>query len=285
MQRLYGGVDHITPWPQLFRDLGMRQFPLNTGIRTAQKNVERSYYDGNPISPLIQVRYDPPDLHRGVTVFESMERLTGTRLKTIVMDLPDFGPSPIAGDYIVARPATVRTDWISYSRNPLPQYIAQAVDMARADGFKIVMVGDVVPGYEDALEPLPTADVSYVRGELNTEQLLALVAGAKGVIAPIGWVVPASLSYDIPLLAIVGGQLANNDPKVLTDKRLLTNRITWAMPDNPCPCGDVTHDCPRQISDLVGYYKRFLASVSGNVVSGPCLASGSRDGYLPSGAP
>jgi hypothetical protein len=211
--------------------------------------------------PLIGVRYDPPDLHHSVTVFESMERLAGVRLKSICMDLPDFGESPINGDYIVARVATVRKDWISYSRNPRPEYIAQAVRMARADGFKIVLVGDVEPGYEDALEPIPDADITYLKGELDTSALMALVAGAKGIIAPIGWVVPAALAFDVPLLAIVGGQLANNHPDVLTDKRLTSNRITWAMPDNPCLCGNVTHECNREISDLAGYYRRFSRGI------------------------
>ena len=286
MRRLYGDIEMITTYPQFFTDLGIRMYPFRTGIRSAQKNVDASmhlFFSHQCPTPLIGVRYDPPDLHQGVSVFESMERLSGVRLKSIAMDLPDFGPSHIPGDYIVARIATTRTDWISYSRNPLPEYIAQAVAMARADGFKIVLVGDVVPGYEEALEPVPEADVVYLRGELNTDRLMALVAGAKGIIAPIGWVVPASLAFDVPLLAIVGGQLANNHPKVLTDTRLMRNRITWAMPDRPCPCGDVTHNCERTISDLADHYRRFLRSVSGHVDQGPHLAARGVDGLLQGG--
>jgi hypothetical protein len=261
MQRMYGELTLITAYPQFFADLGIRQCPWNSSIRTTQKNVRRSRFDSNDGTSQIGLRYDPPDLHKGVTVFASMERLTGVRMKTICMDLPDFGPPPIAPPYILVRPASIRTDWVSASRNPRPEYIAQAAAMARQDGHKIVLVGDIDPGYEDALLPLPEADVSILDGRLSTEELMALTAHATGVISPVGWAVPASLAYQIPAMIIVGGQNANNHPNVLTDKRLAWNGITWAMPDRPCMCGDILHRCDLEISDLASFYKAFAKSI------------------------
>lgn len=268
MQGLYGAVELITAYPQFYCDMDMVCHPLNSGIRTAQKNVQRSRFNHNTMDPrpLMGVRYDPGDLHKGMTVFQSMERLSGVRKKTIVMDLPQWPMPPelrdLVGDnYILTRPATTRTDWISFSRNPLPEYLVMACNWARDDGFKIVMAADIVPGYEDPVIPMATPDVAFMNGELTTEQLMALTANAKGIIAPVGWVVPVALSYQIPSLIVLGGQLANNDPKVLTDPRLMWNRLTWAMPDRPCPCGDVTHRCDRVISNLRPYYDEFLKTV------------------------
>jgi hypothetical protein len=274
MQRLYGRIELSTPWPQFARGLGIRTYPLHSSIRCCEKNLARSRCDnGHATAPLINLRYDPPDLHKGISVYASMERIVGVRLRTIVPDLPDFGPPVVKGDYIVVRPATRREDWISYSRNPRPEYLVQACEWARDEGWRLVMVADIQPGYEDAVLPLPAVDQAWVRGELRTEDLMALVAGARGVIAPIGWVVPVCLSYQVPLLAIVGGQLLNNNPSVLTDPRLIWNGITWAMPDRPCYCGEVTHECDREITDLRTPFEKFSDLVRAGEPRGSYLAA------------
>ncbi len=269
LNRLFKGIDLVTPWPQFFHDLGVKLYPYHCGIRTCQANENRSqhyYADTRTPRSLLGLRYDGIHLQGTyggpkLTVFQSMEKLCGARMGAIAMDLPDFGPSPIEGDYILVRPVTQRTDWISFSRNPQPEYVAQAAAMARRDGYKLVMVAALTDGVEWLLDPVPEVDVSYMHGELTAETLMRIVAGARGIISPVGWAVPASLAYDVPLLCVVGGQLGNNDPKVLTDPRLVSNRITWATPDRPCYCGNVTHECDREISDLAGFYARFAASI------------------------
>ena len=237
---------------------------MHSGIRTCQKNVNRSTFDSNGVAHLLQVRYDPPQVVSGMNVFQSMESISRVSLgPRIVMDVPDevCGPSPVEGDYLVVRPATVRTDWISYSRNPRPEILHQAVELARGLGLRIVVVADIQPGYEDALEPMPHGDVEWLKGELTADQLLALVFHARGVVAPVGWVVPACMAMDVPLLCIMGGQGAYNHPTRLSDPRQGKLPIEWAMPDPFCMCGDVTHECHRAIPDLDSVFRRFADRV------------------------
>jgi hypothetical protein len=165
------------------------------------------------------------------------------------MDLPDFGPSPIAGAYVVVRPVTVRAEWRADTRNPLPDYIAKAAAELQRRGYQVISVADLEEGAEWALDPLPPADVQYHRGELPVEQLLALVQGAAAVIGGIGWLLPAAIAAKVPAWIVCGGQGGYNAPELITSPGMDLSRIEFVVPDRFCRCIQKQHSCDKRISN------------------------------------
>lgn len=232
-----------TPWPELYADLPMvRLVKPDTKLRTQAKNMRRhSAWEQMPRGRIIQVAYGQAGIIPGMA--SKFGRQPGE------FDLPDFGPSPVAGRYVVVRPVTLRSEWRADSRNPLPEYVAQAAAEMRRRGFTVVSVADLEDGKEWALDPLPPADIRYHAGELPVEQLLALLQGAVAVIGGIGWIVPAAIAAKVPAWIVCGGQGGYNAPELITAPTMDLTRIAFAVPDNFCRCTQRDHSCDKRISD------------------------------------
>ena len=242
-----------TPWPELYADLPhVRCVKPETTLRTQGKNIARqTYWHPRPVgAPHRRVAYSGEGIYRG------MKKTIG--VDPAVMDLPDFGPSPVAGRYIVVRPVTVREEWRADARNPRPDYIAQAAAMARAEGFVVVSVADLADGREWALSPLPPADITYHAGELPVSQLLALVQGAVGVVGGVGWILPACIAARVPALVVFGGQGGFNAPEKITHPAMDLSRIALAVPDRLCPCTHRTHNCDKRIRNYDAIVTRWI---------------------------
>jgi hypothetical protein len=240
IKALPGQVFLETPWPELYRDLPNVKFlKRDTTLRTQKKNADK--FEGWSRPPAnachLQVRY-------GVGIFDGMRDCFGR--EPYDMDLPDFGSSPVEGDYVVIRPVTVRREWPAESRNPLPEYIAEAAAQMRARGIKVVSVADLKSGHEWALEPLPDADVRFHVGQLPVDQLLALLQHAKAVVGPIGWIVPAALAAKVPGWIVCGGNGGYNAPELITPPG--EHSLTFAIPDQYCRCTDRAHRCSKIIT-------------------------------------
>lgn len=245
-----------TPWPELYADLPfVRCVKPETTLRTQAKNIARQgQWHPRPTGAVRRrVAYSTDGIYRG------MKRALGVIPAS--MDLPAFGPSPVAGRYVVVRPVTVRAEWRADARNPLPAYVAAAAAAARAAGYTLVSVADLSPGQEWALAPLPPADIVYHRGELSVTQLLALVQGAAAVIGGIGWIVPACIAARVPALVICGGQGGYNAPDKITHHTMDLSRITFAVPDRFCHCTQRNHNCDKRISN----YDRIVANWLGRL--------------------
>lgn len=252
IRRITEPVYLSTPWPQLYKDLpNVRFTQCDTRLRTQKKNVDRTK----------TIRHRAPTGGKVQIMYREDGPLNGMRkafgFEPELLDLPDFGPSPVGGDYIVVRPVTVRTEWQAESRNPNPRYIAEAAQMARDAGFKIISVADLEDGKEWALDPLPVADVTYHKGELNVEQLMALVKHAKAVIAPIGWIVPAAIAYGVPGWIVCGGYGAYNRPDKIDDPR--NSKLTFVAPKPMCMCDDKSHRCNKEITQHDERFARWLS--------------------------
>lgn len=234
-----------TPWPELYEDLpGLNLVRPETKLRTQRKNIERhpaSAWQRPPRSQVVQVGYGREGILPG------MARCF--RRPPASMDLPNFGPSPIAEAYVVVRPVTVRAEWRADTRNPLPEYIAQAAAEMQRRGYRVVSVADLEEGAEWALDPLPPADVQYHRGELPVEQLLALVQGAAAVIGGIGWLLPAAIAAKVPAWIVCGGQGGYNAPELITSPGMDLSRIEFVVPDRFCRCIQKQHSCDKRISN------------------------------------
>lgn len=245
IKQLPAGTWLETPWPELYQDLpGLHLLRPDTKLRTQLKNLQRhpaSRWERRPRGQVIQVAYGREGIFPGMA-----QRL---RCAPGVMDLPDFGPPPVAGSYVVVRPVTVRAEWRADTRNPLPEYIASAAAEMSRRGYRVVSVADLEPEKEWALEPLPPADVQYHSGELPVDKLLALVQGAAAVIGGIGWLLPAAIAASVPALIVCGGQGGFNAPELVTSPGMDLSRIEFAVPDNFCRCTQKQHGCDKRIAN------------------------------------
>lgn len=250
IKALPGRVWLDTPWPELYRDLPVQFVKPETSLRTQSKNIIRhARWDRvTPGLPAIKIAYGREGIIPG------MQRCFGVTPGEF--DLPDFGPSPVSGKYAVVRPVTVRAEWRADSRNPLPEYVAQAATELRRRGYRVVSVADLEPGKEWALDPLPDADIRYHAGELPVEQLLALIQGAAAVIGGIGWIVPAAIAAKVPAWIVCGGQGGFNHPGLITHPAMDLARLAFAVPDNFCCCTQKQHTCDKRIDN---YDARFAA--------------------------
>lgn len=242
VKALRGDVWLETPWPELYKDLPNVHFVRpNTHLRTQAKNIDRYDKWETPKGPRTNIAYGRLGIINGMhNCFNAVNQ---------DFDLPDFGESPVKGDYIVVRPVTVRSEWRAEARNPLPEYVAVAAAMARARGYKVVSVADLLPQQEWALSPLPEADLTYHKGELSVSQLMALTIGAKAVIGGIGWIVPAAIASHIPALIVCGGQGGFNSPELITHSSMDLTKIEFLVPDNFCLCSQKEHNCDKRISE------------------------------------
>ena len=231
-----------TPWPEIYAGIdGVHFIRPQTNLRTQAKNIARHTTWTMPPTrqPTRQIRYGTEGIIPGMIA--SFGVMPGE------FDLPPLPPSPESGQYVVVRPATVRSEWRADTRNPDPWYIALAAVEAMKRGYRVICVADLEDGKEwlEGIHP-PPADVYHLKGELPVEQLLALVKGAAAVIGGIGWIVPAALAAKVPAWIICGGQGGFNSPQQICPPG---STITFAVPDNFCRCRLKQHNCDKRISD------------------------------------
>ena len=240
--RQLGEVWLDTPWPELYRDMPVHCVQPSTSLRTQAKNIHRhlAWAATPPALRSFKVAYGKAGIIAGMG--DCFGVAPGE------FDLPPLGDSPVHGRYVVVRPVTVRAEWRADSRNPMPEYVAQAAAAMRAKGYTVVSVADLEDGKEWALDPLPAADISYHKGELPVDQLLALIAGAAAVIGGIGWIVPACLAAKVPAWIVCGGQGGFNAPELITAPCMDLSRITFAVPDAFCRCTQKQHNCDKRIA-------------------------------------
>lgn len=260
--REMGAVDLITPWPQLYVDLPVRCIRPRTDLRTQAKNAARPdlapMWSPSPAGERVKrIGYGADG-----SILASFCRSAGIAPAHLDMGGP---PTPPVGiePYVVVRPATVRREWRADARNPDPKYLAEAAAAVREAGYTVISVADLSPGAEWALDPLPPADIVYHSGELTVEYLLALVAGAAGVIGGVGWLLPAALAYRVPMLLVYGGWGKSNGPQRIFDPRVDRSMITEAKPDNFCMCDDRAHSCNKNIGGFHVALGKFVTRLRG----------------------
>ncbi|MFG8224694.1 hypothetical protein ACEOQ5_28380 [Pseudomonas aeruginosa] len=245
----YPGAYLETPWPELYSDLDVKCVRPDTQLRTQAKNIGRHNQWHAPASGgMLRIAY-----HREPIV-QGMRKCF--RVNPKEFDLPDFGPAPVEGRYVLVRPATVRAEWRADTRNPLPEYIASASAEMRRRDWKVVSVADLEEGKEWPVGELPPADMRFHKGELRVTQLLSLLQHADAVIGGIGWIVPGSIAAKVPAWIICGGQGGFNAPEMITDPCMDLSRITFAVPDRFCRCTLKEHNCDKRITD---YDRKFAA--------------------------
>lgn len=249
VKALNGPVYIDTPWPEFYRDLPNVHFIRpDTKLRTQSKNIAKqpAWQPRPRHGTALTVSYGSEGIVKGMTA--------AFRVQPVAFDLPDFGPSPVRGKYVVVRPVTVRAEWRADTRNPDPWYIKEACIWAQARGYTVVSVADLEDGKEWLIGDNPFSDIQYHRGELGVSQLMALVQGASAVIGGIGWIVPACIAAKVPAWVVCGGQGGFNAPELICPKG---TTVTFSVPDNFCRCKLKEHNCDKRITDHASDFTRW----------------------------
>lgn len=253
-----------TPWPEIYEDLSNVYFdPCSTNLRTQKKNVKRTDYCGRRsadithrlrVSNLGQLRYLDQGIMKGL-----QERF---RCEPEPIDLPSFKPSErithiLSKKYAIIRPITIRTEWHSAARNPLPEYLAQAIAILKEQGYTTVSIADVDGVNEMFVGEKPDCDIEYNAGELNIREILCLIEHAALVVGGIGWAVPACYAYRTKSVFIGGGWGTYNHPDRLKPGYDVPE-VSFLLPDNFCMCRKSDHDCDKTISNFNKKFKDLL---------------------------
>lgn len=247
-----------TPWPEIYRDLPyVRPLFRRTTLRTQSKNQRRkprpwAAPPGEPM-PRRRARY------QNGNVFDGLQASIG--LPKGPMTLPSFDTAQLPGKpYAIVRPVTVRSEWRNESRNCDPAYVREASLQLKERGISVISIADIAEGHEWAVGEMPYADVQFNHGELNVEQMLALVEHAWLVVGPVGWIVPACLAYKTHAMVICGGQGGFNHPEMLTDPDREVPQVRFAVPEPMCKCKEKTHACQKEIPHFGNRFKAYLDS-------------------------
>lgn len=265
VKRLPAGTYIKTAWPEIYEDLPVKPVRSDTTLRTQQKNESRSsavWHELPDSYERLRIFYGPAELQRG-SILDAMREKFRTEPGTF--DLPSLFPTTAYSDKPIAiiRPATVRSEWRSDSRNPDPDYLVQASRILRKHFF-VISVADLEEGKEWLVGEPPEADLQLHRGELTLRGLMSLVENAAVVVTPVGWALPAAICYQTPVYVVAGGRGAHNAPEVVTDGAMNLSNVGWAMPDNYCRCHQWDHQCDKRIS---GFSNKFEAWLDERVLS------------------
>lgn len=265
----------MTPWPQLYTDLGHIDCvrPFAHKLRTQRKNeaaTPAELWSGIRVahsSPRIKLHYGRRELAMPQTILRSLEIGFGNipGAKPIEMDLPPIDLARLKGKIkakgrpiAMIRPVTIRKEWQNESRAPRPEYIAQ-IAARLMDTHHVVVVGDVSPGAEWLVGDMPPHHQAFMGGELDVLDLMALMTVAGVTVGGVGWLVPAAMATKTPTFIVLGGNGGTNSPAVITDKRIKTPALGFARPERFCGCVDMAHRCNKEIADPVGTFERWAA--------------------------
>jgi hypothetical protein len=258
-----------TPWPELYEDLPLYFVKGEKGLRLQMRNVWRQQPTRWVVPPpgieSVALGYGPIELGTR-NVFEAMAyKMPMPMRRAPVWDLPDMGECPVdsgGAPLALIRPVMRRLEWDNEARNPRPQYVAEIAGDLKARGYAVLVVCDIQVDRELLAEGvMPPHNLALTHGEMNTRQLLATMRDAAIVVGGVGWIIPAAVALRRPTFCVLGGNLGMNHPDVLLDPRMPREHIGFAMPDEPCHCFDMRHQCQKHISSLMPQWRRFLRTL------------------------
>ncbi|WP_156944137.1 hypothetical protein [Bradyrhizobium sp. Ec3.3] len=235
-----------------------------TRLRTQAKNValqQPERWTKPPTSAhQVRIAYNGETFAKRISVPRAIETILPLRGADFVFDLPNWGRSPVgitSGKPVaVIRPVTVRREWFNSARNPKPEYVS-AIAASLMHTHHVVLVADTEPGVEWLVGELPPHHYAFLHGELSIRPLLALIASADVIVGGVGWIVPAALALGRSAFIILGGHGGHNAPELITDPRMDLSQIYFAHPTEYCRCTAMTHNCNKEIPDLMSQWEMF----------------------------
>lgn len=259
-----------TPWPELFEDLPVHFVRIERKLRTQMKNIDRQKADRWSAPPAdalyISPGYNGKSFEAGANIVQSLEykyHSVGVELPASPdWDLPDTGRCPVTNTrgrpIAFVRPVTARREWRNTARNPHPSYVSWVTDKLRRTHF-IVTVVDVNTKDEWYEGTPPRADLA-INGDYNVSQLIALMRHSDIVVGGVGFIVPMSIALKRRAFVLLGGHGGHNHPRLITDPRMDTSRLTFAMPERFCLCTNMSHACNKTMSSLPQQWEAFVKS-------------------------
>ena len=246
-----------TCWWQFYKDIpGVELIKPTTRLRTQNKNLEKAPESVWTRKQRFAMGYNNQRVFYGTSgILDGMRR--SLRVDPATIDLPDFGAPLVEGKYAMIRPVTIRKEWQNEARAPLPEYIAQAMQILRDEGYLLVSVADLEDEKEWLVGEYPDADFVFHKGELSLEQLMALSAGASVIVGGVGWIVPVGVAYNVPTWIIGGGHGAFNAPELLLPKHQ-PHKVSFILPGKYCRCREHHHKCNKVIKDHEQKFTRWL---------------------------
>lgn len=263
-----------TTYPQLFADIAVHCVPLASNLRNQKANLER--YPHLFVHPKHAMRsevwrYESADIVGGnMSMLQSLSRRADVHLRDAQLSLPPVQPHglPLPEPYLVFRPASVREEWNGAARNPDPRYLDLAVQHMRGLRYSVVSVAAIGAG-EQRVGRKVLCDVHYDDGQLSPDQIMSVVCGSKGIIGGVGFATFMAIAAKVPMLCILGGNGAYNNPRTLLDARWSARNLVLAVPDRLCPCGQNNHACVKTISHFDDRLIEFARVVHEHARPGP----------------
>lgn len=269
--RKHGDVALATPYPEVFADLPLKIVTRHPDavIRCARRNQEESkgyfnpYFEG-VYERTIQLRYllEPGCKDIPTQIAESAGVLDEVRWDDFFMGdghssgaiVRAFGQLH-GGPLAVFRIPTIRTEYRNEARNPAPGLVAAAVDEIGGDFIHLndFSTNENYESNDDLwilasrVHEIRNAKVANADfGQLSLPSMLDLVARARCVVTPVGWMCWAALAYQTPVLMIWGGY-ASPDTILGPIRQHVDLNAKLVVPDAECWCFNPSHECAKSI--------------------------------------
>ena len=268
-----------TPWPEIYEDLPVKFVRMPRKLRTQMKNVERQPFSRwtDPPTERMENKRIGYFFSMGFQkcIVRSFEQQFGFAVDWEKWDLPtrryEWSREELGLPIAVIKATTVRTEWSSQARNPLPEYVNWLADRLMKTHF-VVSVADLSPPNEVLVGCPPPCHRAFNRGELVVEKLIELVRRADIIVGGVGWNVPMSIALKTKSFVVLGGRGAHNAPEVITDPAMDLTHIGFAKPKQYCRCSSAQHDCNKVIPDLAEQWQSYCDRV--RLTRSPILPGG-----------
>lgn len=265
-----------TVLPSLFKDIENIKYvdPKKETYRTQQKqrvNENVEYHEVPPDTKFINPYYVATDIGSKSVIAFMYEQFEIPFHTKIEWDLPDYSnefsefESTLPSDRKIAiiRPATIRKEWEIHTRNPNPNYIAWCCKVLNEAGYYTISIADLEPKKEWLADGIDVpAQLKLHKGELGIFGTLELMKRASIVVGGSGFIIPAAVSANVPLFIMFGGRMIFDSPYKLFHPSMNLNKIGWAVPQNPCKCSFMKHNCNKTIPDLDTKFLEFLRNIN-----------------------
>ena len=265
-----------TVLPKLFKDIPNVFFLKHDDetYRTQQKEQDKNgikYVDlPSKIDKYINPHYVIQDLLEGSIPSYFYKKFETPFDSKIEWQLPDFSKEflkhklniPKDKKIAIIRPATIRAEWLTETRNPIPQYISWCCKVLNEAGYYTISIADLKEREEWLAEGVDnSAQLKLHKGELGIYGTLGLIQMADIVVGGSGFIIPATVSTNTNLFIIFGGRQSLDSVYKVFHPSMNMKKIGWATPANPCRCAEAIHDCEKSIPTLESDFYKFLKEI------------------------
>lgn len=266
-----------TVLPKIYKDLDVKFIdPKKPTYRTQQKELIKndvSYSELPEFYEEITCHYKGQDLLNDSIITTMYKQFDIPFSEKLEWDLPDYWDEFISNSnsvliprdkkIAIIRPATIRAEWEISTRNPNPNYISWCAKVLHESGYYVISIADLEPNKEWLADNIniDSADLKLHSGELGIYGTLELLKMADIIVGGVGFISPAGVSANRPLFTIFGGRQQYDCLQKIFHPSMDFGKLGWSIPDKPCRCTLMKHDCNKTISHLDSDFYNFLGKI------------------------